>query len=826
MVHSTPTIALAMTLITLALSDAQAQTPWEWRHPLPQGSHVNDVIWDGSRFVGVGDRQAVVASGDGITWARLGSPASPYQEGVAFNGTRYVAVGATVGGQPVIYSNDAVTWTRSTFSTSALESVIWTGTQFVAVGVSGATAASADGITWTPSSAGTSTLYDVAFNGAQYIAVGSGGVIFTSSNGTSWAAQTSGTSNSLRGAAWAATQWVVVGDSGTVRTSPDGVTWSAQVSGTSNQLLGVGWTGSRIIAVGNSGKIVTSTDGSTWTASAAVTSNKLRQVRNGGGTVVATGDYGSLLSSSDDGLTWTKRLNSISESNLNGLAVSPFGITAVGAGGTILGSPNGVNWAVRTSGTTTQLNKVVWTGARYVAVGSSGLIRTSNDGISWTAATSGTTQSLNDVGLYGGGVMAVGGNGTILTSPDGITWTPRTSGVAVQLNGVTWTGTEAVVVGHGTTLLRSADGITWTPTSPPVAAGNIYAVTWTGTKVLAVGDADRAVSSPDFTTWTTGTLNLLSGNARAVIWLGTKAVVCGWFGSYAVSTDLITWSRPGGLSEPTGNELRDMAVFGQDVIVAGNGGTILTNAFDGALPPPEIVVEQPAANSLTDGVSSVAFDAIAIGSGGVTKTVTISNTGSTHLTSLTVTKDGADSAQFSTSTSTMAVVLWPGESTTFTVTFASVGGASGTRNAALHISSNDADENPFDIALTGQAFSTTLDVDSDGMNDWGEYQLAALGFDWQVSNTAQVNTYFAAANSNGLYTTTQVQALNVGTPLIQRNPTTGVFTLTIGVDKSTNLSTWNPFPFVSPQTTINGQGEIEFQFTVPDNAAFFQLRAE
>jgi hypothetical protein len=27
-------------------------------------------------------------------------------------------------------------------------------------------------------------------------------------------------------------------------------------------------------------------------------------------------------------------------------------------------------------------------------------------------------------------------------------------------------------------------------------------------------------------------------------------------------------------------------------------------------------------------------------------------------------------------------------------------------------------------------------------------------------------------------------------------------------------------------TTINGEGKLEFQFTVPDNAAFFRLQAQ
>jgi len=88
-----------------------------------------------------------------------------------------------------------------------------------------------------------------------------------------------------------------------------------------------------------------------------------------------------------------------------------------------------------------------------------------------------------------------------------------------------------------------------------------------------------------------------------------------------------------------------------------------------------------------------------------------------------------------------------------------------------------------------------------------------------------VNTLFGNANSAGLYTTSQIQALNVGTPLLARDPLSGLFTLTIGVQKSTNLVNFSPFPLAAPQTTINPQGELEFQFTVPDKAAFFRLES-
>ena len=122
------------------------------------------------------------------------------------------------------------------------------------------------------------------------------------------------------------------------------------------------------------------------------------------------------------------------------------------------------------------------------------------------------------------------------------------------------------------------------------------------------------------------------------------------------------------------------------------------------------------------------------------------------------------------------------------------------------------------------------DTDGDGMNDVAEFNLSALGFDWQVSQTGLVNTLAGGAESAGYYTTAQVQALNVDVPLIQRDPGTGVFKLTLGVQKSTTLlpGSFTLFPMNTPgfTTTINGAGRLEFQFTVPDNAAFFRLQSQ
>lgn len=113
---------------------------------------------------------------------------------------------------------------------------------------------------------------------------------------------------------------------------------------------------------------------------------------------------------------------------------------------------------------------------------------------------------------------------------------------------------------------------------------------------------------------------------------------------------------------------------------------------------PEIAVEQPVNTDLVDGSASIDFGSVATGAS-TALTFTLRSTGSASLLNLSVTKDGTHSSDFSISA--IPSVLESGTSTTFTVTFAP--SASGARSAAIHIASNDANESPFDIALTGTA---------------------------------------------------------------------------------------------------------------------------
>jgi M6 family metalloprotease-like protein len=124
---------------------------------------------------------------------------------------------------------------------------------------------------------------------------------------------------------------------------------------------------------------------------------------------------------------------------------------------------------------------------------------------------------------------------------------------------------------------------------------------------------------------------------------------------------------------------------------------------------PEIAVEQPPGTNLTDGSASIDFGAVPFGSSSSEFTFTVKNAVSATdaLSGLAVTKDGAAAADFTVS-SLAASTLAAGASTTFTVRFAPT--ALGSRSAALHIASNDADENPFDITLTGTSGGTLLET--------------------------------------------------------------------------------------------------------------------
>ncbi len=264
----------------------------------------------------------------------------------------------------------------------------------------------------------------------------------------------------------------------------------------------------------------------------------------------------------------------------------------------------------------------------------------------------------------------------------------------------------------------------------------------------------------------------------------------------------------GGYRGGSSGLVEQIAAFGSGLAIRGNSTLILPGD------------STPSATDNTD------FGNSATG-GSITRTFTIENASASAI-QLTGTPlasfGGVHAADFSLTTSP-AATLAPGDTTSFVVTF--VPGGSGLRSATLSIASDDSLLSAYTFAIQALRLSATTDTDSDGLNDAAEYQMAALGFDWEVNQTPLVQTLTSNATTAGLYNLTQVQQLNVGTPVLVRNNATGTFKLTFGLQQSSNLTNFTPMPFTSGTTTINGRGQIEFEFAPSGTApSFYRVGAQ
>src|SRR5690606_1295604 len=151
--------------------------------------------------------------------------------------------------------------------------------------------------------------------------------------------------------------------------------------------------------------------------------------------------------------------------------------------GTIRTSPDGINWTARSSGTTTDLYAVTWTGSLLVtggdeqAGGENGAVfRTSPDGVNWTARNTSILQTQGQgrsTQRSGSRLLAGGTSGGFWSSTDGITWV----GGEYIFSGAIWMSvaiagnTRVMVSGHshpssiGDVAASAVDAEEW-PASP------------------------------------------------------------------------------------------------------------------------------------------------------------------------------------------------------------------------------------------------------------------------------------------------------------------------------------------------------------------------
>ena len=243
---------------------------------------------------------------------------------------------------------------------------------------------------------------------------------------------------------------------------------------------------------------------------------------------------------------------------------------------------------------------------------------------------------------------------------------------------------------------------------------------------------------------------------------------------------------------PVGVDSAPLAVGERWALVANGEGAFHALALAAAPPQPEIAVQQPAGTSLVDGTSTVDFGTTPVGSP-QDLVFTVLNNGAAPLTGLAYTVDGANAGEFAVvGTPDTSVVT--GGSTTVTVRFTPA--AVGARGAALHIASNDVDDNPFDIALTGTGVGapavTTLAataITATGATLNGTVNAdsndSTVSFDYGTDNSYGTNVAGTPSPVTGVVATAvsvTVTGLNPGTTYHFRVNGTNVVGATQGTD--------------------------------------------
>jgi len=255
---------------------------------------------------------------------------------------------------------------QTTFPSSApWNSVVWSGTKFVAVageagigagGYSTKAMYSLDGITWLAATLPTNQCWNgIAWNGSVFCAIGS-----ASGSGTAIAA-----------------------------TSPDGISWTNRTMSNTQRWDSIAWNGS-VFAANSNGNWAYSSDGIAWNGIVSpLSSGSTSDIAVLGSAFCTLGNGSNSSYTSVDGITWSEHatLPGTNES-WYGLASNGTVFCAVVFGGSTMSatSPDGIVWTYRALPVSGNWGGITWNGT-YFCITDGAIVLLSTDAINWTQHT-------------------------------------------------------------------------------------------------------------------------------------------------------------------------------------------------------------------------------------------------------------------------------------------------------------------------------------------------------------------------------------------------------------------------------------------------------
>lgn len=581
---------------------------------------LNDVMWTGKCYIGVGYKNNILKSTDGEKWTDLSGDYLSESLGMASDGTSFVRIG--VDGN-VMVTKDMKSWTSSKINDKYnLHSIIWRDSKFYIWGSEKVYSSnkclfvSKDLKKWeefkTTSELFFSAFVDrdlddryfnrVIYNGNRFVR----GLAW-SDDGIEWDISEQEFSNGLENindGMWDGKKYYQVGDR--IISSSDGLKWKQYQLTQGDRLKGIAYSGNRYISVGSHGDydkkkgvVYYSEDGIKWTRK-ALDSSALNTVLWTGKSFIASGNAGTIMESAD-GIKWTTHKTNTKE-DFAIMSVGKDGLVAIGKEGNIFSlnrkvdfdkisklSPNAVKkaivpdevleWNVIDIGTENEFLKVIWTGKEFVAVGENGVIAFSEDGQTWDKRSidgmgkiTGVTYSDKKYVVFG---KAQNGETVVAaSSSDGIKWEQHTmKNICNNTGNIIWNGKMFVAMGElPIQIYSSEDGEVWNEYVTQCFSVYNKTVVWDGNRFITLGgEANISYISKDGINWAENNIWLSYGYIRDINYMNSNLIASGQ-GRIATSKDGSKWTFG---NCPTASPIKDLIYDGKRYIAFTAGDRII-----------------------------------------------------------------------------------------------------------------------------------------------------------------------------------------------------------------------------------------------------------
>ncbi|MGH8021216.1 MAG: hypothetical protein ACREIA_23645 [Opitutaceae bacterium] len=281
---------------------------------------------------------------------------------------------------------------------------------------------------------------------------------------------------------------------------------------------------------------------------------------------------------------WDYRTPSSVGETLRGVAYDGAKFIAVGEGGTLLVSQNGVHWADITphdfeeGAHKASLFQVTHQNGTWFAFGtrwgSYSAIFTSNNGFDWDFPNVGSSRIDTDVGFFKGLYFWLCDNGAIEQSSTGIF--PRSNPNVPafgRYNAIATNDVVAVAVGEHGAIAYSANGALWAPATSGITSA-LKDVAFLGDAFYAVGANGIILTSPDGIVWTK-THESMNATFEAVTRMGDTRIVVGQGGRIYRSLDGAGWTA---VADVPNANYYDVAAGSGRFVAVGEGGLRLSSA--------------------------------------------------------------------------------------------------------------------------------------------------------------------------------------------------------------------------------------------------------